>query len=212
MVILGCYYQRQDQILKDEQAVRAGLVNAVKWVKECGFTNVVLEVANEFAHGGFDHAILKTSRGEAELIALAKKTYPKLLVSTSGMGSGTPAGRRGQGQRLSADPLQQHQAGRRSPHRIAALKKYGKPIVCNEDDKVGAEAPQAAELSVANGASWGFMHSAVNQYFPKLSFNGTGGRPGRLCGPEAAHDEQRAGATFRRPMLEGRLADAAGCR
>ena len=28
------------------------------------------------------------------------------------------------------------------PARIAALKKYGKPIVCNEDDKIGDESVQ----------------------------------------------------------------------
>jgi len=31
-------------------AVRAGVVN----VKGCGFTKVVLEIANEFGNGGFD--------------------------------------------------------------------------------------------------------------------------------------------------------------
>ena len=33
VVILGCYYQRQDQILTDEAAVRAGVVNAARWVR-----------------------------------------------------------------------------------------------------------------------------------------------------------------------------------
>jgi CubicO group peptidase (beta-lactamase class C family) len=169
-VILGCFYQRQDQILKDEDAVRAGLVNAVRWVQDSGFTNVVLEVANEFHHGGFDHQVLKTPVGEAELIALAKKTAPGLLVSTSGLGGG----------RLpdevcrASDFLLIHFNSTKLediPTRIAALKKYGKPIVVNEDDKVGREAAQAAKLSVENGASWGFMHNRLNQYFP-LEFHG----------------------------------------
>src|SRR5262249_49613690 len=72
--ILGCCYQRQDQILKNEQAVKAGVVNVVKWIEACGFTNVVLEIANEFPHGGFDHRILRTAEGQAELLRLAKKT------------------------------------------------------------------------------------------------------------------------------------------
>ncbi len=65
------------------------------------------------------------------------------------------------------------------PARIAALKQYGKPIVCNEDDKVAAEGAKAAELCVTNGASWGFMHTGVNQYFQKqrLSFNGAADDP-----------------------------------
>lgn len=175
-VILGCYYQRQDQILKDETAVRAGVVNAAKWIDECRFTNVVLEVANEYAHAGFDHPILKTSAGEAELIALAKRTAPGLLVSTSGLGSGGLPAQVAE----ACDFLLIHFNSTKLadiPARIAALKKYGKPIVCNEDDKVGAEAAQAAERSVAAKASWGFMHSAVNQYFPKLSFGGPADDP-----------------------------------
>ena len=68
-VILGCYYQRQDQVLKDEAAVRAGVVNVAKWIEDSGFTNVMLEIANEFGHGGFDHRLLKTGDGIAELIA-----------------------------------------------------------------------------------------------------------------------------------------------
>jgi CubicO group peptidase (beta-lactamase class C family) len=51
------------------------------------------------------------------------------------------------------------------PKRIAALKKYGKPIVCNEDQK-WEQGAKAAEVCVANGASWGLMPEKVNQHFP----------------------------------------------
>ncbi|NVM02292.1 MAG: hypothetical protein HWN67_08140, partial [Candidatus Helarchaeota archaeon] len=67
-VILGCYYQRQDQILEDDNAVRNGVINVVNWIKESGFKNVLLEIANEYRHGGFDHNILKNPKGVAELI------------------------------------------------------------------------------------------------------------------------------------------------
>jgi CubicO group peptidase (beta-lactamase class C family) len=169
-VILGCYYQRQEQILKDDDALRSGVVNVVRWIKDNGFTNVVLEIANEFPHRGFDHQLLKGAKGEAELIALAKKTAPDLLVSTSGLGGGTLPDEVAR----ASDFLLIHYNSTKLddiPKRIAALKKYNKPIVCNEDDKVGADGARAAELSVSNGASWGFMHNRVNQYFP-LQFNG----------------------------------------
>lgn len=42
--------------------MRAGVVNVARWVRDSGFTNVVLEIANEFAHPGFDHPILKDPR------------------------------------------------------------------------------------------------------------------------------------------------------
>ena len=166
VVILGCcYYQRQDQILKDTQAVRAGVVNAVRWITESVFSNVVLEIANEFNHSGFDHAILKKPEGQIELIRLAKKTSPDLLVSTSGLGDGRLPDNVAQ----ASDFLLIHFNGTKPddiPKRIQALKKYGKPIVCNEDDKHGPEAAEAAQLRVRHGASWGFMHKETNQYLP----------------------------------------------
>ena len=175
VVILGCFYQRQDQVLRDEAAVRVALVNAVRWIHERGFRNVVLEVSNEFDHGGFDHRVLKGAAGQVELMGLARQTMSGLLVSTSGLGHGRiddPVAEE-------ADFLLIHFNGtpvRDIPARIAALKRFGKPIVCNEDDKVGEEAALAARGSVANGASWGFMHKAVNQYQP-FEFHGVADDP-----------------------------------
>jgi len=83
VVILGCYYQRQDQIIR-----------------------------------------------------LAKKTSPKLPVSTSGLGDGRLPDNVAQ----ASDFLLIHFNGTKLddiPKRIQALKKYGKPIVCNEDGKAG---------------------------------------------------------------------------
>ncbi|MCX8037781.1 MAG: glycoside hydrolase family 5 protein [Candidatus Sumerlaeia bacterium] len=165
-VILGCYYQRQDQILKDADAVRAGVVNVVRWLRTNDFTNVLLEVANEYEHKGFDHEIIRTTNGMVELIKLAKKTDPALLVSASGYGHG----RINESVAEACDFLLPHFNNtpvKDIPVRILSLKKFGKPIVCNEDDKIGEEAARAAEACVANGASWGFMASAVNQYMAK---------------------------------------------
>jgi CubicO group peptidase (beta-lactamase class C family) len=165
VVILGCFYQRQDQRFDDEDAIRAALVGAVRWIRERCFSNVVLEVTNEFGHSGFDYSILKTASGQVELIRLAKKTAPKLLVSTSGGGGGgaTDSVARASDFLLihyNNTPLED------IPRKIAALKKYGKPIVCNEDQKVEADGAKALELSVHGGASWGFMHEKHNQHFP----------------------------------------------
>ena len=134
VVILGCFYQRQDQVLADEAAVRAGVVNVAHWIRRSGFRNVVLEIANEFDHDGFDHPLLRSEDGEVELIRLAKKTAPGLLVSTSGLGHGRFPDKVAK----AADFLLIHFNGTpldEIPTRIAALKKYGKPIVCNEDQK-----------------------------------------------------------------------------
>lgn len=169
-VILGCFYQRQDQVLKDENAVRAAVANTVNWIREAGFSNVVLEIANEFGHGGFNHRLLKTPEGQAELIGLAKRTAPNLLVSTSGLGDGQAHETVGR----ACDFILVHFNSTRLediPAKIRALKKYDKPIVCNEDQKWGEQGAKAAELCVANGASWGLMLEKLNQHFP-FTFRG----------------------------------------
>ena len=174
-VILGCFYQRQDQRLRDEAAVRHAVTNVARWIQRRGFQNVLLEIANEFGHGGFDHAILKSAQGQAELMRLAKRTSPRLLVSTSGLGHGRLPDAVAQASdflliHLNSTPNQD------IPGRIAALRKFGKPIVCNEDDKLGATAATAAEMSVQSGASWGFMHVNLNQHDP-FEFHGAADDP-----------------------------------
>src|SRR5262249_55466614 len=151
-------------------AVRAAVVNVANWIRNRGYRNVVLEIANEFDHDGFDRRLIRTVEGQIELIRLAKKTVPGLLVSTSGLGHG----RYPDALAEAADFLLIHFNGTpldQIPARIESLKRFGKPIVCNEDPKAGAAGARAAELCVANGASWGFMAEAVNQHLP-FTFDG----------------------------------------
>lgn len=170
VVILGCYYQRQDQILRDQTAVRAGVVHVAQWIRQNRFGNVVLEIANEFGHPGFDHPILRSADGQVELMRLARQTTPGLLVSTSGMGDGALPDSIAR----AADFLLIHFNGTpliAIPTRISALKRFGKPIMCNEDQKTREEAAKAAALCVENGASWGLMLEDVNQRYP-FAFRG----------------------------------------
>jgi len=88
VVILGFYYQRRAKILREEAAVRAGVVNGAKWMTSAGFKNVVVEVANEFPHKGLAHEIIRSAKGQASLLRFAKQTSPGLLVTASGYGDG----------------------------------------------------------------------------------------------------------------------------
>jgi hypothetical protein len=174
-VILSCFYQRQDQILTDDEAVRAALVNAAKWITDHGFTNVVLEIANEFGHRGFDHDLIRTVDGQVELHKLVRQTTPKLLVGTSGLGNGRYPPQLAKESDLllihfNNTPLQA------IPERIEALREFGKPIVCNEDTKVGQDGALAAASCVEHGASWGLMLQEHNQHFP-FHFDGSSDDP-----------------------------------
>jgi hypothetical protein len=175
VVILGLYYQRQDQILRDEAAVRAGVVNAVNWVRDGGLANVVLEIANEATHPGFDHGLLRTMRGQGELISLAKDTWPELLVSTSGIGEKNSPGEVSERAdfyllHFNDTPLEPIRK------RVAALRPTDKPIVCNEDTKEGEEGAEVARMCVAEGVSWGMMLLAHNQKYP-FAFEGAADDP-----------------------------------
>jgi CubicO group peptidase (beta-lactamase class C family) len=165
IVILGCYYQRQSQQLDGEAAVRAGLVNVAKWIQSKGFHNVVLEVANEYPHRGFVHRVIRDAGGQASLIRLVKQTAPELLVTASGNGDGSIHPEVAE----ACDFLTPHWNGTKVediPARVAALKRFHKPIVCNEDDKVGARAVAAMKASIESGASYGLMLKDHNQTYP----------------------------------------------
>lgn len=172
VVILGCYYQRQDQVLKDDRAVCNGVMTVADWIRRMQFGNVVLEIANEFGHQGYDHPSLKTAKGQVELIRLAKRVDPKLLVSSSGLGNG----RLPDNVARESDFLLIHfNTTKLSDYvaRIDDLKKYDKPIVCNEDEAYGEYGARAAQLCVDNKVSWGLMQDRVNQHFP-FHFQGVG--------------------------------------
>jgi hypothetical protein len=181
VVILGCFYQRQSKVLTDEAAVRAGVVNAAKWVREKGWKNVMMDVANEYPHPGFVHKVQRSPAGVAELIRLAKQTHPEMLVSSSGIGDG----KLDDAVAEASDFLLIHFNGvpvGEIPARLAALKKFGKAIVCNEDAKSGEKAVRAMEACIANGASYGLMLEELNQHYP-FTFKGEADDPvfyGRL--------------------------------
>jgi CubicO group peptidase (beta-lactamase class C family) len=174
-VILGLYYQRQSNVLRDETAVRAGVANAARWVRDEGFENVVLEIANEYPHGGFVHPVIRDPEGMAGLIRLAKETAPGLLVSASGYGDGKVHREVAE----ASDFLLPHWNGTSVtdiPERVAALMRYNKPVACNEDDKTGLQAAAALRATVRAGAGYGLMLKDRNQTFP-FAFSGPADDP-----------------------------------
>ncbi|HAQ20311.1 MAG TPA: hypothetical protein DCR40_13935 [Prolixibacteraceae bacterium] len=172
IVILSCFYQRQHShfsALNGKEAIMNALKNTVLWIKKNNFRNVLLEVSNEYQHGGFkkwkDGEWLSDNEGQLELIKLAKSLYPSLLVSTSGMDDR-------QANTSIADAVDyisihfNNTLLENYKEKINANKKFGKPIVCNEDDKLEDVGVNALVFSVMNGCSWGYMNSKQNQTMP----------------------------------------------
>jgi len=180
IVILGLFYQRQDQILTDDNAVRQAVRNVCDWLIVNNHRNVIIEIANEYAHTGYDRAIIKnntTTNGLGELIEIAKAKFNglgwSLPVSASGMGGGGVSGVLKNSQQLALI----HGNGS-TPSADANMTKilyndatvHG-PIVMNEDENGDAvnqtnlDAEKATATGIFNaGGSWGFMWRIYNQY------------------------------------------------
>jgi hypothetical protein len=172
VVNLSLFYQRQHSYpgeLSGKESILNAMENTVQWITQKGFTNVILEVSNEYRHWGFrswqDGDWLISEEGQAELIRLARRVNPGLLVSTSGMGDGKfPESLAREADfiliHFNHTELDDYESS------INELKKYGKPIVCNEDEKTGREAATAQALAVKYGCGWGFMYLRKNQWAP----------------------------------------------
>lgn len=195
-VILTCFYQRQyfhERALVGRHAIKQAVLNVARWISEKKYKNVILEIANEYNHPGYKNwngsrgwlssiiawlglsptaNWLRSADGQVDLILAAKAINPNLLISTSGVGDGKVA----KAIAKTADFIILHYNNinvTSIPKRIQVAHQYGKPVVCNEDDKIKEAGSKAALISVKSGAGWGFMNIKKNQIFP-FQFNGVG--------------------------------------
>lgn len=172
VIILSCFYQRQhshSSALNGRKAIENALLNVGEWIKRNRFQNVIIEISNEYLHGGYenwkDGEWLASPEGQVDLIGLVKSKHPDLITGTSGMGDGTM----NEAVANAADYITIHFNSTKLKDyssRIGALRKYDKPVICNEDDKTGNEGAAALRIAVANGCGWGYMNNAHNQTIP----------------------------------------------
>ena len=161
VVILGIFYFGQDQRLTDENAVIAAVDNTVEWVLKKGFTNVIIEVANECNNNAYQHEIIKQDRAH-ELILRIKKKAPDLLVSTSFNGNTIPPDK----VLAVSDFVLIHGNGVHNPDRITEMVEQVRnlpsykpmPVVFNEDDHFDFEKPENNFIAATKAyASWGYF-------------------------------------------------------
>jgi hypothetical protein len=160
VVILGLFYFGQDERLKDEEAVKRAVDNALDWLTAKGYRNVLIEINNE-CNVRYDHAILQPDRVH-ELIERAKKHRGKFLVSTSYGGNTVPK----ENVAKASDFLLLHGNGVTKPERIAEMVQQTRkvpgyrpvPILFNEDDHFDFEKPNNNCVAAVNEyASWGYF-------------------------------------------------------
>ena len=163
VVIISFFYGFQTHNLIDGRAIRNAVTTGSRFIKERNYSNVLIEVANEYNIGPFSHhPIVQTDEGIAALIDLARIESDGRYVSSSG------SGRYIKKQVAEAsDYVLFHGNGCTRQiiyNTIRKIKSWNlnKPIVCNEDSQsLGNMA-----VAVKNNASWGYYNNMTKQEPP----------------------------------------------
>lgn len=119
VVILGVFYFGQDERLQDDAAVRRGLDNAVDWILDRGYTNIVVEVANECDNQKYDRESIKAAQIHKLIDQVKQRSRQgrRLLASASFNGGRIPTPNVVQ----AADFLLLHGNGVKDPARISEM-------------------------------------------------------------------------------------------
>jgi hypothetical protein len=185
---LAYFYQGQDEVLQDTNAIRNGVVHATDFLIESNLRNVIIEIANEVEIRGWDHdKYIEKNLGD--LIQLARSRFAaknakfRLPVSAST----APAMRLLDGIVEAADLTIVH-GNNKTPEfkksRIAALvadPQAPGPVYMNEDNNGRDTTPENLVLELAScdavwdsGGSWGYMPWRQTQMFPFRWFQPVG--------------------------------------
>jgi hypothetical protein len=169
--IVGLFYFGQDQRLENEAAVKRGTENAIGWLLDKGYRNVLVEIANECDNRAYDHDIIKAPRID-ELIRLTqsmKKQGRRLLAGASFNGNSIPS----ENVVKASDFVLVHGNGVRDPNRIYHMVDQVRqrssyramPVLFNEDDHFEFDQPlNNMRKALEAYASWGYFDPGKNDY------------------------------------------------
>ena len=168
VVIVGLFYQGQDERLVDEEAVKRAVDNASVWLLDGGWRNVVVEIANECDVSTYEHPIIGFDRCH-ELVERAQshtRDGRRLLVSTSYRGGAIP----NEKVLRVADLALIHGNGVTDPAVMrwmvgrtrVRMRDRQIPIVVNEDDHFAFDEADNNMLAAVSGyASWGLFDAGA---------------------------------------------------
>ncbi len=163
VVIVNILYWAQAKKMKSGRAIRNAVTVAARFLKEKGYTNILIDVANEYdINLNKDHAIIQTAEGIASLIDLARKESGGMLTASSGGG--------GTADRQVADAsdfLLVHGNGLTRGQYYDFLRRAkqlakGKPVLCNEDSPCCTR----VDVALETGTSWGYYNNYTKQIPP----------------------------------------------
>jgi len=162
-VIVSYFYGDQTRRLRDGRAVRNAVTTASNFLRKGGYTNVIIEIANEQDVPPFqEHPLVYYPEGVAALLDLARQES-----------GGLPAGCSGRGGSINreiaeaSDVILIHgngQSRQRLYNMIREVRSWqlDRPIVCNED----SQAIGQLEVAFKTGTSWGYYNNMTKQEPP----------------------------------------------
>jgi hypothetical protein len=164
VVDVSLFYNKQVGRLAGSAAIQTGINNVVDWLDTGGYTNVLLETANECNIGGFPPPADCASQ-PTTIAGIQQRSGGKLKVSVSYTGGTIPDASVVQqadfvtlhGNGVSASGIQSMVAQVRA---MPAYQVNPKPIIFNEDSTSTANLDAAAQAS----ASWGYYDQGANNY------------------------------------------------
>ncbi len=174
------FYQGQDEVLQDVEAIRRATVNATDWLIDHDCRNVIIDLANEHDINGWDHDRYIAAH-IGELIELARSRFAaKRAAFRLPIGSSTGGSMKVfDGARDHADLTIVHGNGRHSQEKLRRVEalcqdpRMPGPIYMNEDDN-GRDSTEenflrevaSADAVFRSGGSWGYMPWRQAQMFP----------------------------------------------
>jgi hypothetical protein len=163
VAILGYYYFGQISRLANDTAITNGVTNATQWVLNQGYTNVMIEIANECDNPAYP-AILNPTNIHTLVSAAITQSINygrRLLVSASVTSAHLPSS-----SMISAEDFILLHGNGLSPSGItsyvdsARALGTGKPIIFNEDSTSTAN----CQTAFNDHASWGYYDAGTNDY------------------------------------------------
>ena len=166
--IVGIFYFGQGRRLADEQACGRAVDNTVDWLLSKGYTNVIIEIANECNHDGY-HDVIRPPRAHEFLERVKRRSQDKvnspakrLLVSTSFTGGVVPTDNvivAGDFVLLHGNGVGRPDGIREMVRKTRASPSYrGQPVLFNEDDHFDFDKPDNNMLAALGSyAGWGYF-------------------------------------------------------
>jgi hypothetical protein len=162
VVIVSFLYAWQLHRLRDGKAVLNAVRTASRFLREGGYTNVIVEVANEHNIQGNGHPLVYTPEGMVALLEIARRESGGMPVGCSGTGDfiDEEVCRESDVILIHGNGLTRQQFYNNI--RQVRLWAPGKPVVCNEDSQAIGNMQVAFRLH----ASWGYYNNMTKQEPP----------------------------------------------